>query len=88
MTQISFDPLTYADEQGVSPETAAAMALGARDRELRARRKRGEVVTGWALRGQLRKYRSFGVEDGRVRTVYYITVHPRAEAVASYGGSL
>jgi hypothetical protein len=74
MTQISFDPLTYQDRDGLDDNAAAKAALKARNVELKARKAAGEIAYGWRLTGQLRPYASFGNPDGRVRTVYYITV--------------
>ena len=81
MSQISFDPLLVFDHNmqplgGIwcreSVEEAARIAREARDAFLRGLRKQypGQRFKGWALTGQLRKYRSLGVEDGRMRTVY------------------
>ena len=50
-------------------------ALNARNKKLRAYRKKGYKVRGWALRNQLKKYESFGVPDGRSCTVYFIDIY-------------
>lgn len=34
----------------------------------------------WTLTDQLKKYKSFGVEDGRVRNVYYVTISLKVAA--------
>lgn len=75
MAQRSYDPLDFLDA-GVAktlPE-ATQMALKRRNEALRHFRKSYpcEDFSGFALRGQLRPYKSFGVPDGSVRTVYYI----------------
>jgi len=70
--QLSFDPLDFMDAQDISQDDAQKQALRARNIELKRRRANGEKATGFALRGQLRPYVSFGVPDGRVRTVYYV----------------
>lgn len=74
-----FDPLAYADDEGLSLADATAMALRCRNAMLRELRRRGVTnCKGWTLTGQLRKYKGFGVPDGRMRNVYYITVYPNA----------
>ncbi len=83
MRQVAFDPLDFNDQQPwLTPETAASAALKERNRKLKAyRAEHGkDSAYGWRLTGQLRPYASFGVPDGRVRTVYYITFQsgPRA----------
>lgn len=77
LTQYSFDPLVYVDEQGLDYQTAAKAAQRDRDAKMRELRKSGANCKGWTLTGQLRKYRSFGVECGRVRNVYYLSVYPQ-----------
>jgi hypothetical protein len=77
--QYSFDPLTYLDEPSYRIHTtsdAKARARRERDAKMRDLRRSGINCKGWTLTGQLRKYSSFGVEDGRVRPVYYLTVCP------------
>ena len=72
MNQISFDPLDHNYDFGADlAHKAAQKARNAKAKELRAQ---GIKVHCWRLTGQLRKYASFGVEDGRVRTVYYVSI--------------
>lgn len=71
-----FDPLDYQDQCGMSPEEARKAALADRDKCARHWRKAGYQVRAWRLTDQLRKYRSFGIEDGRYRTVYYFEALP------------
>lgn len=72
-----FDPLDYQDFFKVSATDAATMARKARDRLLREARAKWPQARfkGWTLTGQLRQYRSFGAPDGRIRSVYYITLY-------------
>jgi hypothetical protein len=70
MNQISFDPLDF----GGDDELAHRAAKAARDEAYRTQRKSGIAARRWVLRGQLKKYAGFGIEDGRVRDVYYLTV--------------
>ncbi len=79
IAQYAFDPLTVADESGMILPEAAKVAKAQRDARLRELRREGANCKGWTLEGQLRKYRSMGVEDGRVRSVYYITVYPATQ---------
>lgn len=74
--QYSFDPLHFEDNAGLTREEAVKEALACRNMVIRHIRKtRPDLVAkGWTLTGQLRQYKSFGVPDGRVRSVYYITV--------------
>ena len=79
-TEFRFDPLDWQDQRGMSYDESNAAAKAARDKNLAAIRKmglQGFTVRGWCLRGQLRQYASYGNPDGRMRTVFYITV--RAE---------
>ena len=76
--QHGYDPLDWEDE-GLSPQEARKAALAARSmikRHIITSRPDLEVHA-WTLTGQLRKYKSFGVEDGRVRNVYYLTVRAK-----------
>lgn len=66
LSQISFDPLDF---------NSAEEAKLARDMRYRELKKQGKNVTRFVLRNQLRQYVSFGVEDGRVRDVYYIQIN-------------
>ena len=86
MAQVSFDPLITFDfdmePKGdvwccASAREAAALARKARDGFLRGLRKQfpSQRFRGWALTGQLRKYRAFGVDDGRTRTVYMVDAY-------------
>lgn len=71
--QISFDPLNF-EYFDTLPEQACRDAIKERNAKMKEMKKAGyKNVRGWRLTGQLRKYASFGVEDGRVRTVYYIS---------------
>lgn len=72
MTQESYDPLDY-DCFNHDPKQAHKLAKGLRDRNLRLMKQQGKQCYGWRLTGQLKKYASLGVPDGRVRTVYYIS---------------
>jgi hypothetical protein len=77
--EMRFDPLEYLDlpaNAGMTFEQATAQARKDRDLCLRVARQKGaKECRGWSLRGQLRKYRGFGIPDGRTRTVYYITIY-------------
>lgn len=86
MAQVSFDPLVVFDfdmaPKGdvwccASAKEAHARARRARDAFLRGLRKEFPVqeFRGWALTGQLNKYRALGVEDGRSRTVYMLDAY-------------
>lgn len=74
MSQRSYDPLDYLDAGIVSTiKEATQKALQKRNADLKAYRKQyGNGFFGFALRGQVRPYKSFGVPDGSIRTVYYI----------------
>ena len=71
--QTSFDPLDYLD---LDTGDAAAVKLARKARDLFYKAHIATHGAGsayrFALAGQLRKYESFGVPDGRVRTVYYV----------------
>lgn len=73
--QMSFDPLDFED-QGLTREEAVTAAKAARQVIVsRIRKERSDLTAKcWVLTGQLRKYKSFGVPDGRYRNVYYITI--------------
>ena len=77
MDQISFDPLDYAD---------SGEAKRARNAKLRALRQAGANARGWTLPNQCRPYASFGVPDGRVRNVYYVTIYdaPRLDPATNW----
>ena len=64
--QISFDPLDYV--------LGAHDAKNDRDATYRKLKSEGVKCKRFVLRGQLKKYASFGKEDGRVRDVYYIQI--------------
>lgn len=71
-----WDPLDYQDEYGLDPSAAAKAAQVDRNKWLVDWRKEnpGGKARAWRLTGQLRPYASFGNPDGRVRTVYYVTL--------------
>lgn len=71
--QIRFDPLDWEDD-GYESRAAAAQALARRNLWMRALAKRGIHTKAWTLTDQLRDYKSWGVPDGRVRNVYYLTI--------------
>jgi len=73
--QYRWDPLDYVSTS-TNEREAAKLALSARTRVMNMIRKQRPDLEcrGWTLTGQLRKYASFGVEDGRVRNVYYLNV--------------
>lgn len=71
--QVSFDPLNY-DCFNADPKDAHRRAQIERNAAKARLKSQGKLnVRGWRLTGQLKKYASFGVEDGRVRTVYYVS---------------
>lgn len=80
--QFRWDPLDYEDEfkyaDGSAPDFATAIAMAKSDRTEYVKRFKNTYpqfeVRMWSLSGQLRQYKSFGVPDGRVRTVYYVTI--------------
>lgn len=78
--QYRWDPLDYLGDS-TTPEQAAKLALSARTRVMNMiRKERGDLGSkGWTLTGQVRKYASFGVEDGRVRNVYYLNVFMKGQ---------
>ena len=73
--QYRWDPLEFEDA-GIPADECRARALASRARVIKMIRKsRPDLECRvWALTGQLRKYRSMGVEDGRIRNVYYLNV--------------
>jgi hypothetical protein len=74
--QLRFDPLDFED-QGVSREEARKQALAARTMVVNRIKKDWPDkynVCCWTLSGQLRKYKAFGVPDGRSRSVYYVNI--------------
>jgi hypothetical protein len=75
--EVRFDPLQYMDlDPTLTLAQATAQARKDRDLCLRVARQKGaKECRGWSLRGQLRKYRAWGVPCGYVRTVYYITIY-------------
>jgi hypothetical protein len=77
--EIRFDPLEYLDlpaNAGWTLAQATAQARKDRDICLRVARQKGtKECKGWSIRGQLRKYRAWGVPCGHTRTVYYITIY-------------
>lgn len=75
--QYSFDPLMFEEEQKLTREEARKAALAARSalRKAIERDHPGRYdIKDWTLTGQLRKYKSWGVSCGRVRSVYYLNV--------------
>jgi len=70
--QMSFDPLDFEDRMNLTPEQARREAQAVRRMVAKTRKQDGWEVKSWTLTGQLRKYRAFGVPDGRVRPVYYL----------------
>jgi len=75
--QIGFDPLDFEDQYGMDPAAARKEAQAARRVVAKAKEKEGYEVKIWTLTGQLRKYKEFGVPDGRVRSVYYLSTVKR-----------
>ena len=75
--QVHFDPLQYMDlDPALTLAQATAQARKDRDICLRVARQKGaKECKGWSIRGQLRKYRAWGVPCGHTRTVYYITIY-------------
>jgi muconolactone delta-isomerase len=71
--QIRFDPLDHMDA-GMGEAEAAKEAQRQRRIAKAQYHQEGYETRSWCLAGQLRKYKSFGVEDGRIRTVYYLTI--------------
>lgn len=67
--QISFDPLDYD-----TANNGALVAKQERDKKYRDLKNQGRNVKRFVLRNQLKKYAALGVEDGRVRDVYYIQI--------------
>lgn len=78
--QHSFDPLDFEDNNNVPRETAVKQALQARAWLVKEAKKQGFDTKMWTLTGQLKKYKSFGVEDGRWRNVYYVTITKKVAA--------
>lgn len=78
--QYSFDPLDFEDTNRVPRETAVKQALAARAVFVKEAKKQGFDARMWTLTGQLKKYKSFGVDDGRVRNVYYATISLKVAA--------
>jgi hypothetical protein len=75
--EVRFDPLQYMDlDPALTLAQATAQARKDRDICLRVARQKGaKECKGWSIRGQLRKYRAWGVPCGHTRTVYYITIY-------------
>jgi hypothetical protein len=71
--QKSFDPFDYEDNDRTLEE-AIAVAKQKRDEEYQKLKAEGVQAKRWVLRGQLRKYKSFGVEDGRSRDVFMLDI--------------
>ena len=70
--QRSYDPLDH--DYDLDPQAARKAAIQARNKDLKAFKAAGRKAYGWTLANQLRQYAGFGIPDGRVRNVYYITV--------------
>lgn len=79
MEQLRFDPLDFEERMGLTPEAARREALAARNVVIKAKQREGYRTKGWTMTGQLRKYKSFGVECGRIRNVYYLNIYPNDE---------
>lgn len=76
-----FDPLDWADK-GHSLEVAHEEAKAARSsmaRQIRADYPGKFKLRMTSLPGQLKQYKSFGVSDGRTRTVYYLHIEEIAK---------
>lgn len=77
-TQLRWDPLDEPDVGYARSDLdeASRSAMKKRDAAARAIRKSYPALTvkSWTLAGQLRPYASFGVPDGHIRSVYYITL--------------
>lgn len=78
--QYSFDPLDFEDNNSVPRETAVKQALAARAVFVKEAKKQGFDARMSTLTGQLKKYKSFGVDDGRVRNVYYVKISLKVAA--------
>ena len=72
--QYSFDPLFFQEEYQLPLDQATKLALNIRNLTKSKLIKAGLICKGFCLTGQLKKYKSFGISDGRVRTVYYLSV--------------
>lgn len=77
--QRTYDPLDILDDASYGirgMDAAHKKALALRDEAAKLIRKCYPEITvrGSSLTNQLRKYKSFGIPDGRVRTVYYMTL--------------
>ena len=73
-SQIHYDPVDLLDQnKAMNAAEAHRIMLGERNKDLRRLRREGIRAFGWALHGQIRKYRALGVPDGSVRTVYMIS---------------
>lgn len=75
MSQRTYDPLKYLDN-GIARTMRDAVIMAKQNRETDRRylRRAGIKVTRSLLNNQLQPYKSFGVVDGRSRTVYYLDV--------------
>ena len=74
LNRYSFDPLYYQDEYQLKADIAKQTALKVRNLTKSILIKQGYTCIGTSLTGQLRKYKSFGIDDGRTRTVYYLSI--------------
>lgn len=78
--QYGFDPLDFEDTNRVPRETAVKQALAARAVFVKEAKKQGFDARMSTVTGQLKKYKSFGVDDGRVRNVYYVKISLKVAA--------
>lgn len=72
-----FDPLDWHDKYGPKGMTlveAEKAAMAERNATKQKLIRLGFNARGTSLRGQLKPYKSFGVSDGRVRTVFYLFI--------------
>jgi hypothetical protein len=78
--QYRWDPLDYY-QNGNTADQARAAALAERGKiQQMVRKYRGDLQSKvWTLTGQLRKYESLGVPDGRTRNVYYLNVSMKGQ---------
>lgn len=70
---LRFDPLDYMDK-GMGYTDAHQAAKKDRNQKLKELKAQGKHPSASSLPGQLRPYKSFGVPDGRTRTMYYVNV--------------
>lgn len=75
MNRISFDPLNYQAGGFYNREACRELAKNDRDIEYRKLKAEGKDVKRSVLTGQLRKWESLGVPDGRTRDIFEITIY-------------